>query len=73
MHDLDVEPLVERFKSQLDSASMVVVSDYGKGLLGRAQPFIAAAKKAGVPVLIDPKANNYEEFAGGLSVDSEST
>ncbi|MDH3631198.1 MAG: bifunctional D-glycero-beta-D-manno-heptose-7-phosphate kinase/D-glycero-beta-D-manno-heptose 1-phosphate adenylyltransferase HldE [Gammaproteobacteria bacterium] len=64
MHDLDVEPLVERFRTQLDSASMVVLSDYGKGLLGRAQPFVAAAKEAGVPVLVDPKSNNFEEFAG---------
>lgn len=64
MHELDVEPLVERFITQLDSANMVVLSDYGKGLLARAQPFIAAAKEAGVPVLIDPKSNNFEEFAG---------
>lgn len=64
VHDMDVEPLVERFKTQLDSASIVVLSDYGKGLLSCVQPFIAAAKEFGVPVLVDPKTNNFEEFSG---------
>ncbi len=57
----------------LDSASDIiadctalVLSDYGKGVLadGRAAALIAAAKAAGIPIIVDPKSNDYAVYAG---------
>ncbi|MBO6518490.1 MAG: D-glycero-beta-D-manno-heptose-7-phosphate kinase [Rhodospirillales bacterium] len=44
----------------------VVLSDYDKGVLaeGRASKIIDAARKAGVPVIVDPKGNGYDRYRG---------
>ena len=45
---------------------VVILSDYGKGVLGggRAQRLIASAKSAGMTVIVDPKGSNYEIYSG---------
>jgi D-beta-D-heptose 7-phosphate kinase/D-beta-D-heptose 1-phosphate adenosyltransferase len=47
-------------------AHAVIISDYGKGLLTKAviQAVIGAAQKAGIPVLVDPKAKDYAIYKG---------
>src|SRR5690606_14455254 len=40
------------------------ISDYAKGTLGDTQALIAAATKAGKPVLVDPKGRDYERYRG---------
>lgn len=47
-------------------AHAVIISDYGKGLLTNAmiQAVIGAAQKAGIPVLVDPKAKDYAIYKG---------
>lgn len=44
----------------------VVLSDYGKGILTPeiAQFMIQQAKKRGIPVLVDPKGNDYSKYTG---------
>jgi D-beta-D-heptose 7-phosphate kinase / D-beta-D-heptose 1-phosphate adenosyltransferase len=50
----------------LNNCDALVLSDYGKGVLGggRVQDLIALAKGAGKPVIIDPKGNDYSIYAG---------
>jgi D-beta-D-heptose 7-phosphate kinase/D-beta-D-heptose 1-phosphate adenosyltransferase len=45
---------------------VLVVSDYGKGALddGIAAELIAQARRAGKPVLVDPKGDDYARYAG---------
>ncbi|PHS79234.1 MAG: bifunctional heptose 7-phosphate kinase/heptose 1-phosphate adenyltransferase [Rhodospirillaceae bacterium] len=48
----------------------LVLSDYGKGVLSTAtlKVIIEAAKKARVPVIVDPKGNDYTRYAGASIV-----
>lgn len=49
---------------QLAEADVLVLSDYAKGSLHDPQPLIAAARKLGVPVLVDPKGKDFTRYAG---------
>jgi D-beta-D-heptose 7-phosphate kinase/D-beta-D-heptose 1-phosphate adenosyltransferase len=53
-----------RYRDALDSADVVVCSDYGKGTLADVEAIIAAARERGLPVLIDPKGNDWQRYAG---------
>jgi D-glycero-beta-D-manno-heptose-7-phosphate kinase len=44
--------------------SMIVLSDYAKGALQRVGVLIAAARAAGIPVLVDPKGHAYQRYRG---------
>jgi len=43
---------------------VLVLSDYAKGALSHAARFIALAREAGVPVLVDPKGDDYSRYRG---------
>ncbi len=45
-------------------AGAVVLSDYGKGALTDVRAMIAVCRKAGVPVLVDPKGRDFEKYRG---------
>lgn len=62
-HEVNTSSLLDQFKLSLESADMVIMSDYAKGLLDDAQPFIQLAKQYAVPVLIDPKKNSFDNYA----------
>lgn len=47
---------------------MLVLSDYAKGALGRVDAMIAAARQAGVPILVDPKGPLYQRYLGATIV-----
>jgi D-beta-D-heptose 7-phosphate kinase/D-beta-D-heptose 1-phosphate adenosyltransferase len=51
-------------RESLAGAEIVVLSDYGKGALKRAPEIIAACRDAGVPVLVDPKGNDFGRYRG---------
>jgi len=44
----------------------VVLSDYRKGLLNDAQPFIRMAARLNIPVLVDPKKPSFTNYAGAF-------
>ena len=50
----------------LKECSVLVLSDYGKGVLldGMARTLIDQASNAGVPVIVDPKSADYADYAG---------
>lgn len=58
--------LVGAVESALAQASVLVLSDYGKGLLeaGVAKRLIAAARQAGRMVIVDPKGTDFSRYAG---------
>ena len=63
-HEVDISPLLDQYEQGLAAADVVVISDYAKGLLEDAQPFIQLANKHSVPVLIDPKKDSFANYAG---------
>ncbi len=52
------------FESLMDSVDVVILSDYGKGGLTHVSKMIEVAKSHGKRVLIDPKGDDYEKYAG---------
>ncbi|WP_029933835.1 bifunctional D-glycero-beta-D-manno-heptose-7-phosphate kinase/D-glycero-beta-D-manno-heptose 1-phosphate adenylyltransferase HldE [Thiomicrospira pelophila] len=46
----------------------LVLSDYAKGALQFIEPMIQAAREAGVPVLIDPKGDDFSRYRGATLV-----
>ncbi|MGL4269256.1 MAG: bifunctional D-glycero-beta-D-manno-heptose-7-phosphate kinase/D-glycero-beta-D-manno-heptose 1-phosphate adenylyltransferase HldE [Plesiomonas sp.] len=58
------EPLLARIAKALPQVGALVLSDYAKGALSAVQAMIQQARSAGVPVLIDPKGNDFERYRG---------
>lgn len=58
------------FDTALGKADIVVLSDYGKGMLldGMAGELIARCRKAGKPVIVDPKGRDYGRYAGATAI-----
>ncbi len=57
--------LLAAFDKALEDCDVVILSDYGKGVLlgGAAQAMIARARAAGKIVLVDPKGADYSPYA----------
>lgn len=55
---------LEDYRRRLPEADVVVLSDYGKGGLTHIARMIEAANEANVPVLVDPKGDDYERYRG---------
>ncbi len=60
--------LLQRYQQQLATAGVVILSDYGKGTLRDIQIFIQAARSQNVPVLIDPKGNDFARYRGATLI-----
>ncbi|WP_455204140.1 bifunctional D-glycero-beta-D-manno-heptose-7-phosphate kinase/D-glycero-beta-D-manno-heptose 1-phosphate adenylyltransferase HldE [Kaarinaea lacus] len=58
------QALLPRFEAALSHYDIVVLSDYGKGSLHIVDQLIAAARKAGKPVVIDPKGSDFAKYRG---------
>src|SRR5690606_13484385 len=60
--------LTAAFTRLVDAADAVILSDYAKGTLTRAQELVAAGRAAGVPVLIDPKGTQFDRYRGAYAL-----
>lgn len=62
--------LLADFRTALSGADIVILSDYGKGVLldGVAAQLIAICREAGKPVLVDPKGQDYARYRGATAV-----
>jgi len=63
-HDLELDPLLADYRDSLADVDVVILSDYGKGVLARPQAFIEAARAQQRPVLVDPKREDFSDYAG---------
>jgi len=66
LDDKTRKDVVKTVTEALKEYAVLVLSDYGKGVLldGMAKTLIDAAKKAGVAVIVDPKSTDYTHYAG---------
>lgn len=61
--------------TQLNDCALLVLSDYGKGVLTPTlvEQLIAAARAAGKPVIVDPKGRDYNRYRGATLVTPNRT
>ncbi|MBF0804619.1 MULTISPECIES: D-glycero-beta-D-manno-heptose-7-phosphate kinase [unclassified Neisseria] len=59
-----LDSVKDQYRALLPEYDVVVLSDYGKGGLLHVASMIEWARRAGKPVLIDPKGGDYEKYAG---------
>ncbi|MGC9386168.1 MAG: bifunctional D-glycero-beta-D-manno-heptose-7-phosphate kinase/D-glycero-beta-D-manno-heptose 1-phosphate adenylyltransferase HldE [Hydrogenovibrio sp.] len=64
----DSEALAKKFADAVADFDVVVVSDYAKGALQSVAAMIAAAKRHSVPVLVDPKGDDFSRYRGATLV-----
>jgi D-beta-D-heptose 7-phosphate kinase / D-beta-D-heptose 1-phosphate adenosyltransferase len=62
--DFDSVALCAEFKARLPDTDAVLLSDYAKGTLRCAPELIALARKANIPVLVDPKGTDFSLYRG---------
>lgn len=62
--------IVAAAEKVLNACDAVVLSDYDKGVLGagRAVALIDAARKAGKPVVVDPKSDDFGRYRGATLI-----
>ena len=63
-----LEQIKHQYREVLPEYDAIIFSDYGKGGLSHISDMIDWAKQAGKPVLIDPKGDDYEKYAGATLI-----
>jgi rfaE bifunctional protein kinase chain/domain len=56
------------YRSAVRQCDVVLLSDYGKGGLAHIGDMVTEARKAGKPVLVDPKGDDYSRYKGATIV-----
>ncbi len=59
---------LQDYQRLLKACDVVILSDYGKGGLTHIAKMIALARRAGKPVLVDPKGDDYSLYRGATLV-----
>jgi len=62
------DKLTQALAKRLKNANAVILSDYGKGALADVAAMIEACRAAGLPVLVDPKGNDFEKYRGATLI-----
>lgn len=60
----DTSEIIEKTKIAIQHADVLVISDYSKGSLPDCQVLIRMAREHGIPVLVDPKGNDFSRYRG---------
>lgn len=60
--------LIENFEKDIDNAGLVVVSDYSKGVISDIKEIISKAAKNSIPVIVDPKSNDIENYRSAFLI-----
>nr|Q31IC2.1 RecName: Full=Bifunctional protein HldE; Includes: RecName: Full=D-beta-D-heptose 7-phosphate kinase; AltName: Full=D-beta-D-heptose 7-phosphotransferase; AltName: Full=D-glycero-beta-D-manno-heptose-7-phosphate kinase; Includes: RecName: Full=D-beta-D-heptose 1-phosphate adenylyltransferase; AltName: Full=D-glycero-beta-D-manno-heptose 1-phosphate adenylyltransferase [Hydrogenovibrio crunogenus XCL-2] len=66
--ELSAKSLAKLVAEKVADYDVLVISDYAKGALQFVEEMIQAAKSQQVPVLIDPKGNDFSRYAGATLV-----
>lgn len=56
------------FEARVSRCDVVLLSDYGKGGLLHIAEMIRLARRAGKPILVDPKGDDYSRYAGATVI-----
>ena len=66
IESISVKQILESLSNDIDGVDMIVLSDYGKGVLTDAlcQGIIKQANQKGVKVVVDPKGSDYSKYKG---------
>ena len=64
------EDILKKAKQLIPSADVIILSDYGKGLLRpeTIRDIIAVAKTQSTPVIVDPKGTDFSIYAGASAI-----
>jgi D-beta-D-heptose 7-phosphate kinase/D-beta-D-heptose 1-phosphate adenosyltransferase len=64
------QKIIKHVKSIINNCTTLILSDYGKGVLTpeMTKELIRLAKKAGIPIVVDPQGNSYEQYKGASIV-----
>jgi D-beta-D-heptose 7-phosphate kinase/D-beta-D-heptose 1-phosphate adenosyltransferase len=65
---VDKSALITACIDEFKKAKALILSDYGKGGVHNLQDLIHAAKKVGLPVLVDPKTNDFNTYRGATLI-----
>ncbi|OUU74448.1 MAG: hypothetical protein CBC29_07900 [Methylococcaceae bacterium TMED69] len=60
--------IVSKFKEIAKSHDLVIASDYGKGALSSVPELIKICKDFNIPILVDPKGNDFEKYTGSTLI-----
>lgn len=60
--------LTEEFSAKIAGYDALVLSDYGKGGLEHIRRIIATARECCIPVLVDPKGDDYSRYHGATVI-----
>lgn len=61
---VDASPLLDSIREQLHNVNAVIFSDYNKGTLEQVSDMIALTNHADIPVIVDPKGNDFNRYKG---------
>lgn len=64
----DLTTLHQSYDQKIAQAGVVILSDYGKGALSNPQRLINSARRQSVPVLVDPKGTDFEQYRGATLI-----
>lgn len=56
------------FMEEIQAADVLILSDYRKGVLNHASAMIAAAKMAKLPIMVDPKGDDWSQYRGATLI-----
>lgn len=68
--DDEADDALVRALPSFDEADLVILSDYGKGVLSAraCSEAISRCRERGIPVVVDPKGNDYRRYARATAV-----
>jgi D-beta-D-heptose 7-phosphate kinase/D-beta-D-heptose 1-phosphate adenosyltransferase len=64
MIDFDTQWVPKQMQKLVNSVDLIILSDYGKGVLVPVAELIQLARAANKPVLVDPKGRNFQNIKG---------
>ncbi|NVK54916.1 MAG: bifunctional D-glycero-beta-D-manno-heptose-7-phosphate kinase/D-glycero-beta-D-manno-heptose 1-phosphate adenylyltransferase HldE [Alteromonadaceae bacterium] len=66
--DVDKATLNASYAAHVAACDAVILSDYAKGALSDPQTLIAQARQHSVPVIVDPKGNDFAKYHGATLI-----
>ena len=66
-YDLN-DSLTDIIKKNIQRFDVLVLSDYGKGVLNKAKDIIKISNDYNIPVFVDPKGNDYSRYEGATVI-----